>query len=132
MASRSQRNRPKSIDTGLNPAPDLSPPRVFVLSDVKLFREGLVLALSLQPTLVVIGSCNISELPQLPACPLDVLLLDVSSPGNLDICVELRDRFPITKIVAFAVGDIDGDIIACAEAGVSGYIPRTGSVEDLV
>jgi len=133
MASRSQSNGSTSIGDAPNPAAGVSRPRLFVLSDVRLFREGLVLALSSQPTVIVLGSSDVSELPtELPECPPDVLLLDVSRPGNLDKCVKLRDRLPTVKIVAFAVGDIDGDIIACAEAGVSGWIPRTGSTEDVV
>lgn len=39
---------------------------------------------------------------------------------------------PDLRVVAVAVGELDTDVIACAEAGICGYIARDGSVEDVV
>ncbi len=39
---------------------------------------------------------------------------------------------PNVKIVAIAVREIEHDIIACAEAGVTGYVPREASIADLI
>jgi DNA-binding NarL/FixJ family response regulator len=44
----------------------------------------------------------------------------------------LRAAWPSAELVALAVNDGDDDIVACAEAGVAGYVSRGGSVEDLV
>jgi two-component system nitrate/nitrite response regulator NarL len=39
---------------------------------------------------------------------------------------------PDLKIVAIAVSDIEQEVVACAEAGVSGFVSRNGSIQDLV
>jgi DNA-binding NarL/FixJ family response regulator len=36
------------------------------------------------------------------------------------------------RVVAFAVADVDENVLACAEAGISSYVTQTGSSEDLV
>jgi two-component system nitrate/nitrite response regulator NarL len=113
--------------------PQLSRPRLFVLSNVRLFRDGLFLALSHQPSVIVMGSSDLSASPtDIAKFHPDVMLLDVARPGNLELSLPFREILPSAKIVAFAVADTDEDIIACAEAGISGYVSRTGSVEDLV
>jgi DNA-binding NarL/FixJ family response regulator len=62
----------------------------------------------------------------------DVLLLDVARPNSLDSCRPLRRVLPDVKIVAFAVAEVDREVIACAEAGVSSFVSKRGSAQDLV
>ena len=45
--------------------------------------------------------------------------------GCVPSCSDLRT-------VAFAVADVEADVLACAEAGISGYVAEDGSAEDLV
>jgi two-component system nitrate/nitrite response regulator NarL len=107
--------------------------RLFVLSDIRLLREGLVLALSKEPSVLALGSSDFSLSPTVIAeLRPDIILLDAAKLGNLELSLSLRQVLPGSKIVAFAVADIDDDIIACAEAGVSGYVSCTGSIEDVV
>jgi two-component system, NarL family, nitrate/nitrite response regulator NarL len=110
-----------------------SPPRVFVVSDIRLVCEGLILGLSQEPSVIVVGSSDLSQsLTNIgEACP-DVVLLDVAGPGNIKLSRPLRELLPDAKIVAFAVAEKEEIIIACAEAGISGYVPRTASLEDVV
>jgi DNA-binding NarL/FixJ family response regulator len=111
----------------------LSRPRLFILSDIRLLREGLALALSHQATVNVVGSSDLSASPtRIAELRPDVLLLDAARPGGLDACFPLGQILPDMKIVAFAVAEVDREIIACAEAGISGYVSRTGSAEDVV
>jgi DNA-binding NarL/FixJ family response regulator len=120
---------------GEEPSRDLQPdrPRLFILSDVRLFCEGLVLALSHEPTVMVVGSSDLSESPtRIAELYPDVLLLDVARPGSLEACLPLRQVLRDVKIVAFAVAEMDREVIACAEAGVSGFVSKRGSAEDLV
>jgi DNA-binding NarL/FixJ family response regulator len=104
-----------------------------VLSDIRLLREGLVLALSQEPSVLVVGSSDLSSSPTvIGELRPDIILLDAAKLGNLQLSLSLRQVLPSSKIVAFAVADVDDDIIACAEAGVSGYVSRTGSIEEIV
>src|SRR5215467_13727226 len=94
--------------------------RLFVLSGVRLLREGLILALSDQPSVLVVGSSDLSVSPtDIAEFRPDVVLLDAANRGNLELTLPLRQNLRGTKIVAFALTDFDEDIIACAEAGIS-------------
>ncbi|HVI67754.1 MAG TPA: response regulator transcription factor, partial [Bradyrhizobium sp.] len=61
-----------------------------------------------------------------------MVLLDVGTPGGLAALLALRQALPDLKIVAIAVSDIEQVVVACAEAGVSGFVSRDGSIQDLL
>lgn len=61
----------------------------------------------------------------------DAVLLDMALPGCLKLPTALRTEPPV-RFVAFAVTDVDDGIVACAESGISGYVGKDGSLEDLV
>jgi two-component system nitrate/nitrite response regulator NarL len=44
---------------------------------------------------------------------------------------DIRLAWPRAKLVAFAVAERDTDVLACAEAGYSGYVPREGGANEL-
>jgi DNA-binding NarL/FixJ family response regulator len=80
-----------------------------------------------------VGASDLSAaLTQIAELRPDILLLDVARPDSLQTCFPLRQISPDMKIVAFAVAEVDREIIACAEAGISGYVSQTGSAEDVV
>jgi DNA-binding NarL/FixJ family response regulator len=108
-------------------------PRVFIVSDVRLLCDGLTLALSQHPSLHVVGSADLTVAPtQITALRPDVVLLDIGAPGGLDMPPVLRQVVPDLKVVAIAVNDIEQEVFACAEARVSGFVSRDGSIQDLV
>ena len=108
-------------------------PTVFIVSDVRLLRDGLVLSLSRQPSLAVAGSADLSISPtHIAAARPDVVLLDVGAPGGPETLLVLRQALADLKIVAIAVSDIEQEVVACAEAGISGFVSRDGSIQDLV
>ncbi|HYI49241.1 MAG TPA: response regulator transcription factor [Allosphingosinicella sp.] len=108
-----------------------SPPRVFILSNVRLLREGLVLALSHQTGIEVVGSSDAALLGEVADSHPDVVLLDVSSPAILESATFLRRIVPDVKIVALGVAEVDQVVLACAQAGVSGFVYAQGSANDV-
>jgi two-component system nitrate/nitrite response regulator NarL len=122
--------RPDGI---LSPDPSSSRPRLFILSNVQLVCDGLMLALSHEPSVTIVGSSDLSISPaQIAEVRPDVLVLDVARLDSLKVCLPLRQVLRDVKIVAFAVTEVDREIVACAEAGVSGFVSRKGSARDLV
>ncbi len=67
----------------------------------------------------------------LRSCPPDVVLLNLASMDGLATVAALRTAAPTVPVVALAVTDTDDEIVAHAEAGVTGFVPRHGTLEDL-
>ena len=107
--------------------------RIFIMSDVRLYREGVAMSLSRNETVDVVGigaaSDSFAQMSQLRP---DVVLLDSSLVDGHALPRRMREIVPQLKVVAFAVCDVDRDVIACAEAGISAFVSREGSAEDLV
>jgi two-component system, NarL family, nitrate/nitrite response regulator NarL len=109
------------------------PPRAYIVSEVRLYREGLITSLSRQQGLLVVGAGTRSDaLDQIGRLKPDVMLLDVASRENLALPRQARRLVPELRVIAFAVAEVEADVLACAEAGFCGYDAQDGSVEDLV
>ena len=113
--------------------PDL-PIRVLIVDDLRLYREGLAHALGQRPHILVVGTAARREtaLAEVARLRPTVVLLDMAMSGSIAMVRELRERAPEVKVVALAVAEDDQDVLACAEVGLAGYVPREGSFDDLV
>jgi DNA-binding NarL/FixJ family response regulator len=109
-------------------------PRIFLLSDVRLYREGLLWSLSRQQAFEVIGAddCSTRTLTYLVELNPEVVILDVAAVEAFATASTLSSRLPITKIIAFAVSEVDDVVLACADAGIAGYVAPDGSASDLI
>jgi DNA-binding NarL/FixJ family response regulator len=108
-------------------------PRLHILSDLRLLREGVAAALAQQPTVEVVGSSDLSASPRgIAELAPDVLLLDITVPGNLNLSQPIRDAIPRAKVVCLGVAEIEPVVMACARAGVSGFVAPNGSVNDVL
>jgi DNA-binding NarL/FixJ family response regulator len=107
--------------------------RVFIASKVRLYREGLARLLGQQPRISVVGSGDLGEeiFSVLIKTVPDVLMLDVSG-GEFSPGARLASQLPGIRILGLAVEDVEAQVIACAEAGLCGYVPCDASVEDLI
>jgi DNA-binding NarL/FixJ family response regulator len=105
-----------------------------VVAEVRLYREGLIGSLASSEGLAVVGAAGDQDdaLALVAAVKPDVMILDMATRNSLDIVRKVREAAPKTKILAFAVDESERDIIACAEAGVAGYVTCQGSMDDLV
>ncbi len=108
--------------------------RVLVVSDIRLYREGLALVLDRNERMRVTAACaNVADAMALESAALsDAFLLDMASADAFAGIRQISDRFPRARIVALGVGRRDSDVIACAEAGIAGYVFRDASIEELV
>jgi two-component system nitrate/nitrite response regulator NarL len=108
-------------------------PRVYLISDVRLYREGLSSRLAQPCQIELVGAGGSGDfLDRIVELRPEALLLDLGSCESLTIPRRARQVLPALRVVAFAVAEIEENVLACAEAGVSSYVARDGSVEDLV
>ena len=107
--------------------------RVLVIAGVRLYREGMALNLDDREALNVVGSAatRAEALPLITAVQPAVVVLDMATDRSLDLVRAIKKADPRVKIVAFAVEEHEPEIIACAEAGVDGYVSCEGSMDDL-
>ena len=109
-------------------------PRVFVLTDVRLYAEGLVNILEREPSIDVIGTSSSPReaMDSVFDRSVEVILVDLQAPAGPQVARMIRDAAPDVWLVALAVPEGDEDIVAWAEAGIAGVLPRDGSFRDLV
>ncbi|MET0399156.1 MAG: response regulator transcription factor [Longimicrobiaceae bacterium] len=109
--------------------------RAVVAAAVRLYREGVSLGLERCPGVCVVGEARDADetLAAVARGAPDVVLLDVSMHGALALVRGIHEARPDLKVVAFAVDDAHEDaVLACAEAGVSGWAGHDASLDDLV
>jgi DNA-binding NarL/FixJ family response regulator len=61
-----------------------------------------------------------------------VILVDHALPEVVRTIRLILATQPMVKVVILGVLESDENILACAEAGVAGYVPREASLEDLI
>jgi len=108
--------------------------RVFILSDVRLYREGLAWSLSQRPEVEMVGAAapSAEALARVVSSAPTVVLLDFAIPEFFNIPKTLNRLTPGVKVIAFAASEVDDELLACAEAGIAGFVTRDASVDDLV
>jgi two-component system nitrate/nitrite response regulator NarL len=106
--------------------------RVLIVGDIRLYREGLaeILGRRREISVVATASASAEALAIAATVVSDVILLDMAMSGSLDMVRELCARAPATNIVALGVPELERDVIACAEAGVAGYVTREDSIAE--
>jgi DNA-binding NarL/FixJ family response regulator len=105
-----------------------------VVSDVLLYREGLSSYLQKNGRLHFIGSGPPTEgtLRLLERLLPDAIILDLAMNDSIAFAEHVRDRIRCAKTVAFAVSELDDRVVACAKAGICGYVHKDGTAEDIV
>lgn len=118
---------------------------VLLLTPVALYRDGIARYLAASGAIDVVGvsggstSGRAFEGPSGPslvslakAARPDVILLDMALEDSGATARALRWALPSTPIIALAVPESEPDVLRCAEVGVSGYVSRDASLEDLL
>jgi two-component system nitrate/nitrite response regulator NarL len=107
--------------------------RVFIVSNMRLYREGLAVLLRGCPSIEVLGADDVQRTEQaLRATPTDVALIDTLSPSDPDTIGTLRKICVRVRILAIGIRDSASDVLACAAAGIDGYVPMDAALGDMV
>jgi DNA-binding NarL/FixJ family response regulator len=110
------------------------PLELLILSDIRFIREGLAEALGRDGAFLIAGvatdvehACALAR-----SAPPRVMLVDTALPHGIAAVASLRKCAPEAKIVAFALTETETEVIAWAQAGIDGYIPRNAPLTALV
>lgn len=105
--------------------------RVMIVSEVRLYREGLAHVLAAQPALEVIEYTADDILVRLRASQPDIVLADSAIVRTTELVARAADVG--VRVVAFAVAEEDdAEVLACAEAGVAGFVARNATIAELL
>jgi DNA-binding NarL/FixJ family response regulator len=107
---------------------------VFVFSALRVFGEGLMVALEQTDHIRAIGmAASIDELTaQLLELRPTVVLLDIAPPDATATVQTILHLSPQSRVIALGMGESEMEVIAWAEAGIAGYVAREASISDLV
>jgi DNA-binding NarL/FixJ family response regulator len=108
--------------------------RVFVLADVRLYRESLANVLAASGRVEVTGSAAVTmdaEL-QIRALRPDVVLVDMSAPDAHGVARHLHERLPDLALIALGVANTDHEQMRCAEVGIIGYVTSDATAPELM
>ena len=107
--------------------------RVFIASDVRLHREGLAALLRECPSIRVMGADNVLGTQNaLRVTEVEVALIDALSPSDSDTIGALRRICASVRILAFGIRETATEVLACAAAGIDGYIAMEAALHDMV
>ncbi|MBI3187656.1 MAG: response regulator transcription factor, partial [Gammaproteobacteria bacterium] len=107
---------------------------IIVVSEIRIYCEGLSQILAGIDRVNVICSCSNSEnaLSLIEAHVPDVVLLDMTMAWSRNLAQHIAELEDSVKIVALAVPYDEANILQCAEPGITGYVPREASVDELI
>jgi two-component system nitrate/nitrite response regulator NarL len=107
--------------------------RVFVVSGVALYREGIAAVLAARDGIEVIGVAadpgQVVEAIRSEPQP-TVVVLDMATPDGVAAGRRLADT-PGVRVLAITVPNREGAVIECAETGVTGFLTTDASVDEL-
>jgi len=107
--------------------------RVFLISPTRIYREGLSHVLATEPAVEVAGTASSVDdaLTALATAGADVTLLDLRTEAGL---AGVRRLFQDggQRVVVLGVTEDEPHIVACAEAGIAGYLTNGDSLAQMV
>lgn len=111
----------------------VAPIRVVLVSDVRLYRDGIAQLLHGQDTVEVVASAQpgTATLLDFDALKPLVILLDAAVLRTADVVI--GESISGVRVVALGVADQDEDtVLACAEAGAVGFVSKDASLGELL
>src|SRR5256714_3910582 len=108
--------------------------RVFVASDVAVYREGVARLIATADSLELCEAVATAESPSRlrDGAQPDVVLVDATRGVDLRLAREISSAAGKGRVVALVAPDQEDDLLALADAGVSGLLSWEASPHQLV
>lgn len=115
---------------------DMPSIRVLIVDDHPVTREGLHAALDLANEVVIVGEADSGEdaIKKVGELSPDIVFMDVRMPGmnGIQATRAIHEVSPDTKVILITVDESRASISEAIQAGVSGYLLKDASPEELV
>jgi len=107
---------------------------VALIEDNRLVREGIAALLNQLPDLKVVAGEDSGSTSLLKATNPQVVLLDLGlqNGDSLRVAEKVRKEYPESKVIVMDLLPVHEDIVEFVNAGVSGFIMKDATLEDLV
>src|SRR5688500_8976604 len=107
---------------------------VALIEDNRLVREGMTALLSQNEDFKVVAAGSSSEMDVLRQAKPDVILLDVGlwDEDSLRLASSVKTEYPGSRVIIMDLLPVHEDIVEFVNAGVSGFILKDATFEDLV
>jgi DNA-binding NarL/FixJ family response regulator len=107
---------------------------VAVIEDNRLVREGITALLNQLPDLRVVAGADSGDTTVLAKVDPQIVLLDLGLRNGdaLRIAEKVRSEFPASKIIVMDLLPLHEDIVEFVHVGVSGFIMKDATLDDLV
>lgn len=116
-------------------APLPKPIKILLIDDHQIVLDSLANLLGAVEGLEVVGKTTNGNqaLDLLVYTPVDILITDLNMPecGGIELCTQLRQRFPQVKILMLTMADDLQSIQAAIRAGVMGYVLKRAGLDEL-
>ena len=110
--------------------------KVFIVDDHKILREALIILLSQQENIEVVGEAadGIEALKNIARIKPDIAIIDISLPklNGIDLASRLKQEFPEIRIIILTMHKSEEFIAKALQAGVKGYILKDNALEELI
>jgi DNA-binding NarL/FixJ family response regulator len=111
------------------------PVRVLVVDDQELFRRGLVMVISAEDDIEVVGEAadGVTAAEVAGATVPDVVLLDVKMPKRtgIEACASIKEAAPSAHIIMLTNSEDQTDLYDAIRSGASGYLLKDASTDEV-
>jgi DNA-binding NarL/FixJ family response regulator len=107
---------------------------IALIEDNRLVREGITALLSQLPDFKVVAGGSSADTAVFREAKPQVVLLDLGlqNGDSLRLAVQVKEDFPESKVIVMDLLPVHEDIMDFVNAGVSGFIMKDATVDDLV
>ncbi|MCM6776646.1 response regulator transcription factor [Nocardia sp. CDC159] len=108
--------------------------RIVIVSPIRLYRDGVAAVLDALDDVAEVCACAlaIEGIDAARRIGAQVALLDMTAVGSAAAARVFTRELPGVNVVALALPETEQSVIACAEAGIVGYVSREGTLDDLI
>ncbi len=112
----------------------MTPVRILIVAETKVYRDLLANALARVPDLEVGGTSATcaQALERIATERFNVALVDTGGSQGTQALRLIGSSEPSVPVVALSVAEHEDEVIRLVEAGVAGYVSRDASIDDLL